>query len=56
MASFLKQNRITNESQIKMLFDTGKSISSDGITLKYISNQLDLKLVFCPKRLHNSCY
>ena len=53
MASFPKQNRITNESQIKMLFDTGKSISSDGITLKYISNQIEFKVGFsAPKRLH----
>ena len=35
MASFPKQIRITNESQLQTLFDSGKSISSGGITLKY---------------------
>ena len=53
MASFAKKIRITNESQLKTLFDSGKSISSGGITLKYIHSQTEFKVGFsAPKRLH----
>ena len=53
MASFPKKNRITNESQLQTLFDSGKSISSGGITLKYIHSQTEFKVGFsAPIRLH----
>ena len=53
MASFPKQMRIKNETQIQKLFDSGKCISSGGITLKYIRSQTELKVGFsAPKRLH----
>ena len=53
MASFPKQIRITNESQLQTLFDSGKSISTGGITLKYIHSQTEFKVGFsAPKRLH----
>jgi ribonuclease P protein component len=53
MASFPKQIRITNESQLQSLFDSGKSISSGGITLKYVHSQTEFKVGFsAPKRLH----
>ena len=53
MASFSKQIRITNEFQIQTLFNSGKSISSGGITLKYIHSQTEFKVGFsAPKRLH----
>lgn len=55
MASFPKQMRITNESQLQMLFDSGKSFSSGGITLKYIRSQTEFKVGFSsPKRLHTT--
>ena len=55
MASFPKHIRITNESQIQTLFDSGKSISAGGITLKYIRSQTELKVGFsAPKRLHET--
>lgn len=53
MASFPKQMRITNESQLQTLFDSGKSFSSGGITLKYIQSRAVFKVGFsAPKRLH----
>ena len=53
MASFPKQIRIKNETQIQKLFDSGKSMSAGGITLKYIRSQTELKVGFsAPKRLH----
>ena len=53
MASFPKQMRITNETQLQTLFDSGKSISSGGITLKYIRSKTEFKVGFsAPKRLH----
>ena len=53
MASFPKQMRIKNETQIQKLFDSGKSMSAGGITLKYIRSQTELKVGFsAPKRLH----
>jgi ribonuclease P protein component len=53
MASFPKQMRITNETQLQTLFESGKSISSGGITLKYIQSQAEFKVGFsAPKRLH----
>lgn len=53
MASFPKEIRITNETQLQALFDSGKSISSGGITLKYIQSQAEFKVGFsAPKRLH----
>ena len=55
MTFFPKQMRITNESQLRMLFDSGKSISSGGITLKYINSQTEFKVGFsAPKRLHTT--
>ena len=55
MASFPKQIRITNESQIQTLFNSGKSISSGGITLKYLRSQTEFKVGFsAPKRLHTT--
>ena len=55
MASFPKQMRITNESKLQTLFDSGKSISSGGITLKYIHSQTEFKVGFsAPKRLHTT--
>jgi len=55
MASFPKQIRITNEMKLQMLFDSGKSISSGGITLKYIQSQTEFKVGFStPKRLHRT--
>ncbi|MDG1685445.1 MAG: ribonuclease P protein component [Flavobacteriaceae bacterium] len=53
MASFPKQMRITNETQLQTLFESGKNISSGGITLKYIQSQVEFKVGFsAPKRLH----
>ena len=53
MASFPKQMRITNESLLQTLFDSGKNISYGGITLKYIHSKTELKVGFsAPKRLH----
>ena len=53
MASFPKQIRITNKSQLQTLFDSGKSISSGGITLKYVHSQTEFKVGFsAPKHLH----
>ena len=46
MASFSKQMRITNETQLQTLFDSGKSISSGGITLKYIRSKTEFKVGF----------
>lgn len=55
MASFPKKIRITNESQLQTLFDSGKSISCGGITLKYIHSQTEFKVGFsAPKRLHTT--
>ena len=55
MASFPKKIRITNESQLQTLFDSGKSISFGGITLKYIYSQTELKVGFsAPKRQHTT--
>jgi len=55
MASFPKQIRITSESQLQTLFDSGKSISSGGITLKYVHSQTEFKVGFsAPKRLHTA--
>jgi ribonuclease P protein component len=53
MASFPKKIRITNETQFKALFESGKTFSSGGITLKYVQSQTDFKVGFsAPKRLH----
>ena len=55
MTSFPKQMRITNESQLQALFDSGKSISSGGITLKYIHSKTEFKVGFsAPKRIHTT--
>lgn len=55
MSSFPKQMRITNESQLQSLFDSGKSISYGGITLKYIHSKTEFKVGFsAPKRLHTT--
>ena len=55
MASFPKKIRITNKSQLQSLFDSGKSISSGGITLKYVYSKTEFKVGFsAPKRLHTT--
>jgi len=53
MTSLPKQIRITNQTQLQSLFDSGKSFSSGGITLKYVQSQTEFKVGFsAPKRLH----
>ena len=53
MTSLPKQIRITNQTQLQSLFDSGKSFSSGGITLKYVKSQTEFKVGFsAPKRLH----
>jgi ribonuclease P protein component len=53
MTSLPKQIRITNQTQLQSLFDSGKSFSSAGITLKYVKSQTEFKVGFsAPKRLH----
>lgn len=55
MGSFPKHLRIKNDNQIQQLFSAGKSLSFDGITLKYIKEEKDFKVGFAaPKRLHTS--
>ncbi len=55
MYSFPKQLRITNDTQLQELFATGKSLSFDGIILKYINEKKEFKIGFsASKRLHQS--
>ena len=55
MYSFPKQLRITNDTQLQELFASGKSLSFDGIILKYINKKKVFKIGFsAPKRLHQS--
>ena len=53
MTSLPKQIRITNQTQLQSLFNSGKSFSSGGITLKYVKSETEFKVGFsAPKRLH----
>ena len=55
MYSFPKQHRITNDTQLQELFESGKYFSFGGITLKYINEKKECKIGFsAPKRLHQS--
>ena len=55
MYSCPKQLRITNDTQLQELFSSGKSLSFNGIILKYINEKKEFKIGFsAPKRLHQS--